>query len=112
MTRGPGGKPSRLFVPVEVASFLRAPYGWTIRMRREEGALLGEQPRVTMGFWTSLAAALAAYGPVTVGALLGWRGWGGWPGAGLGALLGLTAQLIVFLAAVPIVQLVRSRRSR
>lgn len=113
MTARPEGKKVRGVLPLEVASFLRAPYGWTSRMRRGEGhPARGERHPTTLGFWTSLMATLATYGPVTVGALLGWRGWGGWGGAGLGALLGLTVQVVILVVALPVIWLAKSRRSR
>lgn len=107
------GERQRVLAPLDVVSLLRAPYGWTNRMRREEGyPALGQSHTVRLGFWRSLALAVLMYGPPIVGALLGWRGWGGWIGAGLGAMMGVLVQVIVAGVTLPVVALVRLHRRR
>lgn len=68
----PGDKPRRVFVPFEIGSFLRAPYGWTNRMRRSEGyPARGETRRVRIGALANVLLGLALYGPIVVGAVIG-----------------------------------------
>jgi len=84
---------------------LRAPYGWTNRMRREEGyPELGEcRPGPPIGFWRNVGAAIVVYGPTVVGVVAGWLAWGGWLGVLLGVGAGLLIQMIAVLVMLPVI---------
>jgi hypothetical protein len=102
MVDRPGAKRPRVFVPLEVGSFLRAPFGWTNRMRRDEGwPERGASKSVRIGLWGNLAVGLALYGGPVLGALVGWQLWGAWIGVAIGLLLGVGVGVAVFgLAAL------------
>lgn len=54
-----GDKRPGALVSLEVRSFLRAPFGWTNRMRREEGyPEPGATRRVPMGLWANVLLGL------------------------------------------------------
>ena len=88
--------------PAPWLSMLRAPYGWTNRMRREEGYpdrgdASGARP---IGWKGNLLMALGLYGPFVIGAYVGWRS-GGWVGLAIGAVLGPAVALLVLLVVAP-----------
>lgn len=99
-------------VPVEVGSFLRAPFGWTNRMRREEGYPEPGATRTAIGLWANVLLGLVLYGPIVVGGVLGWRSWDSLLGVGLGAAVGLVITLVLGLVAIPAVAFLDWRRSR
>ena len=82
-------KRPRVLVPFEVGSFMRSPFGWTNRMRRDEGwPERGASKRVPIALRGNLAIGLGLYGGPVLGALLGWQWWGGWIGTAVGCVLG------------------------
>jgi hypothetical protein len=90
-------KRPRVLVPFEVGSFMRAPFGWSNRMRRDEGwPERGTSKRVPIGLWGNLAVGLGLYGGPVLGALLGWQWWGGWIGAAIGCVLGTGLGMAIF----------------
>ena len=87
MVERPPAKRRGGFVPLEVGPFLRAPFGWTNRMRRAEGwPERGASRHVPIGLWGNLALGLALYGGPCLGTLVGWRLWGGLIGAAVASL--------------------------
>jgi hypothetical protein len=90
-------KRPRVFVPFEVGSFMRAPFGWTNRMRREEGwPELGASRHLPIGLRGNLALGLGLYGAPVLGALLGWQWWDGLLGAAIGCVLGTGLGMAIF----------------
>lgn len=81
-------------------------------MRRAEGyPARGETGQRPVGLWVNVLLGLALYGPMIVGAVLGWRAWDSVWGAGLGAGIGLLTALVLGLLATPAMALWDRRRS-
>jgi hypothetical protein len=100
---------ARLPVPVEVGSFLRAPYGWTNRMRRAEGwPERGARGSVRIGFWRNAGMGVALYGGPIAGAVVGWHVADGLLGAVIGMVLGAgLGMALAVLALAPWSRLVQ-----
>lgn len=100
-----------VLVPIQLGSALRAPYGWTSRMRREERwPERGETKAIHIGFWMNVTLALGVYGPYCLGAPLGLFFLGGWRGVAVGFLAGLAVQVALLLLIGPIFIALRGRR--
>jgi len=113
MTRRPRDQRSRVVVPFDLKGMLSAPYGWTNRMRQEEGhpERWEGRPGPPIGILRNVGIATLMYGPGVVGAVAGWLGWGGWRGALLGVGAAVLVQVIAALLIVPVLAFRRRRSS-
>ena len=99
----------RVVAPLDLGA-LRAPYGWTNKMRRAEGwPEIGERRSVLLGFWQNLSLGLVIYGPFVIGAGLGWWAHQQWAWALYGAGIGVGIQLCLGLLVAPLLAMVRRR---
>lgn len=96
-------------VPLDLLPMLRAPYGWTNRMRRAEGYPgLGAGPPVRVGLMGNLVLAVSLYGLPVAGGVVGWQVWGAWSGVLIGVLMAMVVVAMVAMIVAVIVALVRS----
>lgn len=102
----------RAFVPLDLLTSMRAPFGWTNRTRRQEGyPAIGERRSIHIGFWRSLGLAVLVYGPPAVGAWIGFHVGREWGWALVGGIGGFGVQIFAWLASAPVVGLLTHRRS-
>lgn len=88
-----------VLVPFDIGPSVRAPFGWTNKMRREEGwPLRGQTRPAHAGFWPNLALGTFLYGPYLAGATIGGLT-GGFPGVMIGLAGGLIVQLAGLMVA-------------
>lgn len=102
----------RAFVPLDLLSSLRAPYGWTNKMRRAEGyPEIGDlQSRsARKGLWWNVRLALVVYGPWIAGAGIGFAINPAMQGAVFGLIGGVVVQLLGWMAWLVLVGLGRRR---